>query len=249
LAGEDEDLQRPALTAALARKHICGFTVTPPKGSDLSQDVIHAELTAIARTGAPLSIYQLPQITENEMSAKTVADLEQEFPNIYLLKDTSGKDRVILSGKTSSGENTDRLFLVRGAEGAYSRWYGSPRTHNHALYDGFLLSTANCFARELSTVIALLDAGNREEADELSGRIEAVVNDVFAAAAGLPFGNPFANANKAIDFHYAWGQSGSESRSLPMTHSGTRLPSDLVEFAGRRLSEEGFETGSGYVNG
>ena len=80
--------------ASLAAHRICGFTVTPPAGRSLEQGVIRAELETIARTGVPLAIYQLPQVTENEMSPGTVADLASAYPNIYLMKDTSGEDRV-----------------------------------------------------------------------------------------------------------------------------------------------------------
>ncbi|MFW6002679.1 MAG: dihydrodipicolinate synthase family protein, partial [archaeon] len=70
---------------------ICGFTVTPPKGQDLSQETIYKELENILATSYPVSLYQLPQITENEMTPKTVMKLASQYPNFYLLKDTSGE--------------------------------------------------------------------------------------------------------------------------------------------------------------
>ncbi|TVR69286.1 MAG: dihydrodipicolinate synthase family protein [Spirochaetaceae bacterium] len=223
--------------AALARRRICGFTVTPPKGATLDQAVILAELEAIAATGVPLSIYQLPQITENEMSPETVARLTDRFPNIYLLKDTSGRDAVV-----RSDVDLGNLFLVRGAEGEYAGWSraaGGP-------YDGFLLSTANSFAAELGLMLQYLEEGEREAAEELSRRVTTAVEEIFTAAADLPFGNPFANANKAFDHHFAWGDDAPRIEP-PMTHSGNRLPRELILAAGEALSRQGLESGPGYM--
>lgn len=222
----------------LSDRRICGFTVTPPKGSVLTQDTILAELETIASTGAPIAIYQLPQITENEMSPETVASLIARFPNIYLMKDTSGADRVVLAKP-----ELENLFLVRGAEGDYARWIKS----NDGYYDGFLLSTANSFAAELGTMIAALKSGDLSRAAELSGRVSTVVGALFAEAGKLGFGNPFANANKAFDHHFAWGPR-ANAHPAPMTHSGKRLPDALIGIAGRLLADNGFDVGDGYMS-
>lgn len=221
----------------LASQRVCGFTVTPPKGADLDQSVIRTELEAIARTGVPLAIYQLPQITRNEMSPATVAELVAGFANVYLMKDTSGKDAVALAKP-----DLDNLFMVRGAEGEYSRWIRS----NGGAYDGFLLSTANSFAADLGRMIALLLAGQIAQAEEISARVSAVVSALFTEAAKLPFGNAFANANKAFDHYFAWGPE-ADSRPAPMTHSGNRLPRELLDLARVQLQVHGFDTGSGYM--
>lgn len=223
-----------------AARRLAGFTVTAPKGAHLDQQTIHAELDAIAALGAPLAIYQLPQITENEMAPDTVSRLAAARANVYLLKDTSGADRVIGSDADLHG-----LFMVRGAEGDYARWF--KRTPAERLYDGFLLSTANCFAAELSGVIRLLGEDRVAEAQELSTRVARVVTAVFAAAAPLPFGNPFANANKAIDHFFAHGATLAHKLEPPMTHSGTRLPRGLVSLAGEALVDEGFSVEHGYL--
>lgn len=224
--------------ASLASRRICGFTVTPPAGRSLEQGVIRAELEAIARTGVPLAIYQLPQVTENEMSPGTVADLASAYPNIYLMKDTSGEDRV-----ARARPELGNLFLVRGAEGEYASWL----RESGGLYNGFLLSTANSFARELGTMIRLVEEGRQAEADELSRRVSAAVAAVFEEAGALPYGNPFANANKAFDHHFAWGPEAGE-HDPPMTHSGSRLPRSLVTAAGEALAEQRFDPGAGYMS-
>ncbi|MGB9687034.1 MAG: dihydrodipicolinate synthase family protein, partial [Rectinema subterraneum] len=98
----------------LKEKKICGLAVTAPKGKDVSQPSIQKHLEDILHLSMPIALYQLPQITENEISPETVAALVSNYPNLYLIKDTSGADRV-----ATSGMNFDDVFLVRGAEGDY----------------------------------------------------------------------------------------------------------------------------------
>lgn len=222
---------------ALAARRVCGFTVTPPKGADLGQTVIRGELESILGLGYPTALYQLPQITENEMSPETVSDLAARYENFYLFKDTSGGDRVALSGTPTAD-----VFMVRGAEGGYAK-HLKPAGGR---YDGFLLSTANSFAAELSEIVELVFAGRQEEAAALSARVETVVNGVFDAVSALPYGNPFANANKAIDHVRAYLPDHG-SVPPPMTHSGNRIPQDAVELAERLLREEDLLPGRGYL--
>jgi dihydrodipicolinate synthase/N-acetylneuraminate lyase len=211
--------------------------VTPPKGADLDQTVIRGELESILGLGYPTALYQLPQITENEMSPETVSDLAGRYENFYLFKDTSGGDRVALSGAPTAD-----VFMVRGAEGGYAK-HLKPAGGR---YDGFLLSTANSFAAELSEIVELVFAGRQMEAAELSARVETVVNGVFDAVSALPYGNPFANANKAIDHVRAYLPDHG-SVPPPMTHSGNRIPQDAVELAERLLREQDLLPGRGYL--
>lgn len=215
-----------------------GFTVCPPNGKDLPQETIYNALADILKLGFPTALYQLPQITQNEMSPETVAELAARFPNFILFKDTSGADRV-----ADSGLDFGEVFLVRGAEGDYARWLkagGGP-------YDGFLLSTANCFGRELSQVIELLMSGRRDEAQRLSDRLAAVVKEVFALVAGLPDGNAFANANKAMDHFFAHGPEAA-SVNPPRLHAGSRLPIEVIRQAGAALERYSFLPQRGYLD-
>ena len=127
----------------LAQAGVCGFTICPPRGKELSQQQMSSALRGILETQVPVAIYQLPQVTQNEMSPELVAELARQFPNFILFKDTSGADRVALSG-----QKLENVFLVRGAEGDYVRWLKIVK----GPYDGFLLSSANCFARELHQI-------------------------------------------------------------------------------------------------
>ncbi len=216
---------------------LVGFTVCPPKGADLPQAALRDALADILELGFPTALYQLPQVTQNEMSPETVADLAARFPNFILFKDTSGADRGANSGQDFGG-----VFLVRGAEGDYARWLKS----GGGPYDGFLLSTANCFGRELHQVIELLKSGRREEGQRLSDRLSAVVKEIFALVAGLTDGNAFANANKAMDHFFAHGPSAA-GVTPPRLHAGRRLPVEVIRQTGAALERYGFLPQRGYL--
>ena len=224
--------------AALARSGVVGFTVCPPKGSDLAQTEIDGALCRILERGLPTALYQLPQVTGNEMSPETVARLAGRYPNFYLFKDTSGADRV-----AASGLEFDGVSLVRGAEGGYANW-----THGgNGPYDGFLLSTANVFAPQLHTLLDLLDRGRGAEAQKLSGRIETVVKQTFALVADFPGGNAFTNANKVLDHVMAYGAA-ARDQEPPLLYSGARLPAEFVDQAVAFLRAAGLFSDAGYLH-
>lgn len=206
----------------------CGFTVCPPKGKDLSQDQIYQALLPVMQLKVPIALYQLPQVTENEIAPETVVQLAAEFENFYLLKDTSGNDRVALSEFDLHG-----LYLVRGAEGNYHKWL---RT-NQGPYDGFLLGTANSFGPELIEIINNITAGNLDAAKALADKLTTLINEVFAYAAPLPAGNPFTNANKAIDHFFAHGPDALDIPP-PRLHSGDRLPTDFLDKTAEALKRQ-----------
>lgn len=221
---------------ALRRSSVCGFTVCPPHGAGITQAQIGAALDAVLARGLPVALYQLPQVTGNEMAPETVAALAERHPNFLLLKDTSGADRVAASGLRS-------VFLVRGAEGDYAHHLAEAG----GAYDGFLLSTANVFGAQYAELIEHLRAGRRDAADALSARVGAAVDAVFAAAAPLPYGNAFTNANKALDHFMAHGPA-ARARPGPRLHSGQRLPAELIGVAGDALERTGLMPARGYLD-
>jgi dihydrodipicolinate synthase/N-acetylneuraminate lyase len=228
--------ERDAL-ACLAKSSVCGFTVCPPSGSGLGQDVIRSGLERVLSLGAPVALYQLPQVTGNEMSPATVAALAERFPAFYLFKDSSGADRVAASGFREA-------FLVRGAEGGYAGQLALAGGD----YDGFLLGTANCFARQLCEMIADVRAGRWREAEEFSGKLTAVWGELFQPASKVGHGNAFTNANKAMDHFLAHGP-GASRLAPPLLHGGERLPSDLVRAAEAALTRHGLMPTRGYLEG
>jgi len=221
----------------LAQAGVCGFTICPPRGKELSQQQLGAALRSILEKQVPVAIYQLPQVTQNEMSPELVADLARQFPNFILFKDTSGADRVALSG-----QKLENVFLVRGAEGDYVRWLKAVK----GPYDGFLLSSANCFARELHHIIENLRVRRAKAARERSEHLTSCINEVFGVVTGLPHGNPFANANKAVDHFFAFGPKARDAPP-PRLHAGVSLPADVIHATGEILSRHGLMPEKGYL--
>jgi dihydrodipicolinate synthase/N-acetylneuraminate lyase len=232
-SGADEDL------SALLDSGVCGFTVCPPRGAGLSQDAIYAALASVLELGVPTVLYQLPQITENEMAPETVARLAAQFANFFMLKDTSGADRVALAGIDLGG-----VLLVRGAEGEYARWLretGGP-------YDGFLLSTANCFAAQYHTMIEQIELGEFDAARQGIAPVERVVARAFEWVADEPRGNPFTNANKAIDHVLAYGPRALEV-APPTLHASGTLNLETIREANDVLAFEQLLPEMGYLGG
>jgi dihydrodipicolinate synthase/N-acetylneuraminate lyase len=229
-AGEPEPL------AVLARSCVRGFTVCAPAGSGMGQDAIRASLEQVLSLGVPVALYQLPQVTGNEMSPETVAALAARFPGFYLFKDSSGADRVAAAGFRGA-------FLVRGAEGGYAGHLALAGGR----YDGLLLSTANCFARQLGGMIDDLRAGRREEAEAVSRRLTAVWEELFGPASRVGFGNAFTNANKALDHFLAHGPDAG-GLPPPLLHGRKRLPPELVAAAGASLARHGLMPARGYLS-
>jgi len=223
---------------ALFASNVVGFTVCPPKGSQLSQSVLADALTEVAGRGLPLAVYQLPQVTGNELTAGTIETLAARFPGFYLFKDTSGTDRV-----ARSNLDFHDVFLVRGAEGDYHRWLinaGGP-------YHGFLLSTANVFAAQLRAIQSMLDESQADKAAMLSGRISRVIEGCFKMVAGFPAGNAFTNANKVLDHLMAFGEQGLH-HDTPLLYSGVRLPAKFIEHAAELLRQEELFPVRGYLS-
>jgi len=211
--------------------------VCPAKGSDLSQAAIAEALASVLERGLPVALYQLPQVTGNVMSPETIRKLAEEYPNFYLFKDTSGHDRVAESQLDFAG-----VFLVRGAEGDYARW---PKSAGGP-YDGFLLSTANVFARELDAVLTLLEQGRCAESQTLADRLTRTVDGVFKLVSAFHTGNAFTNANKTMDHLMAYGERGLRHEP-PLLYSGVRLPASLMASAAELLRQNGLMPSKGYL--
>lgn len=223
----------------LKQSRVCGFTVCPPRGADLTQEQMQADLATILELDLPTAIYQLPQVTQNEMSPELIKQLAERYVNFVLFKDSSGSDRVALEDRGQSG-----IFLVRGAEGDYAAWL----QESGGAYHGLLLSSANCFSAQLRAIITLLEEGKDEAAQNLSARLTQVVDLVFGLVDRLPQGNPFTNANKALDHFMAYG-SEAEQMPPPMLHSGRRLPQKVMQEVGKILKNAKLIPQKGYLTG
>ena len=216
--------------------HICGITICPPRGKDLSQGEIDADLSEVMDMALPTALYQLPQLTQNEAAPETFSGLTEKYSNLIFFKDSSGNDRIASSSVDKGG-----VFLVRGAEGDYASWLreaGGP-------YDGFLLSTANSFPRELRSVVDNLEKGDFKAAGETSVRLSTVIGKIFAIVQPLPHGNAFTNANKAIDHFLAYGPDAA-SRPGPLLHAGVRLSREILMATRVVLDSQGLLPERGY---
>ena len=227
--GNDGEILQP--------NHVCGFTICPPRGKALTQHQIEAGLSTVLDIGMPTALYQLPQVTENEVAPETFERLVQKFSNLFLFKDSSGQDRIATSDVYKGG-----VFLVRGAEGSYAQWL----TGTGGSYDGFLLSTANCFSHNLSSLIENLEKKELGKAREISGRLTTVVSEVFALVQPLPYGNPFTNANKAIDHFFAFGPRAITTEG-PMLHKKIRIPHNVIQATGAILTHHDLMPERGYM--
>ena len=222
---------------ALKHNRVAGFVVCSPRGKDITQEQMHRDLSSILEIGVPVALYQLPQVTQNEMAPELVADLARRFPNFIFFKDSSGSDRV-----ASSAMDFDGVFLVRGMEGDYARWLKL----EGGSYDGLLLATANAFAAELHHLRVCLEAGRREEARSLSERLTRLIGELMDIVGSLTDGNKFANAAKAADHFFAFGPRAAEV-SPPRLHSGRCLPVEIIRAAGRALTQHQFMPAKGYL--
>jgi 4-hydroxy-tetrahydrodipicolinate synthase len=221
----------------LDEARVCAFAVCPPKGATLTQQEIHTSLSELMETGLPMALYQLPQLTDNEVAPETFEGLAVKHANLIFFKDSSGHDRIAASSVDTGG-----VFMVRGAEGEYARWLkfaGGP-------YDGFLLSTANYFPAELHKLIKAVETGNMGLAHEISARLTAVVRQVFELVKPLPHGNHFTNAAKAIDHYRAFGALG-RTKEGPMLHAGVRLPQQVITETGAVLDRFELMPHEGYL--
>jgi dihydrodipicolinate synthase/N-acetylneuraminate lyase len=235
---DPKDLSGDDALRMLKDRRVCGFTVCPPAGKMLTQAAMEAGLSGILDLRLPTALYQLPQVTENEVSPETFGRLLGKYFNLIFFKDSSGQDRIATSEVDKGG-----VFLVRGAEGDYAKWLrdaGGP-------YAGFLLSTANCFARELSALIENLEKGDQKKADEISERLTAAITEVFALVQPLPCGNAFTNANKAIDHFFAFGPR-ADTKKGPMLHAKVRIPGDVIAETGAILNRRQLMPVKGYLD-
>jgi dihydrodipicolinate synthase/N-acetylneuraminate lyase len=224
-------------TDALVRANICGFAVCPPTGQGFSQPEIQAGLSTVLETGLPIALYQIPQVTKNEISPEVLSALASRFANFYLFKDTSGNDTAVLSGLLPG-----KVFCVRGMEGDYSRWLDPGR-----LYDGFLLSMANGMARELDEMIAAFLSGKGARAEALSDRVSSVIRGLHHAVSDIAEGNRFTNSVKAMDHFLAWGEKALDT-DPPRLHGGTSLSREIIRRTRDVLLAHRIEIGKGYLS-
>ncbi len=173
------------------------------------------EMGRILNIGLPMAFYQLPLVTGVTVDPAVIRELADCYDNLIIAKDSGGKDEMALSGLLR-----DRLMLLRGAEGDPSGMISG----ESPVYDGLLLSTVNCFAREHSELMKCMRsyAGYGD-----------VISEVFDAVTE-PVSNAFSDAVRAICQAKKYGP---EAGSMDCyCYNGKKLPSELIKCAYESLS-------------
>jgi len=219
-----------ALGRRVKEAPVVGIVACAPSGAEQSEAAMEASFDRILELGLPTAIYQLPQVTRNEISAASIARLASQFSNFFMVKDSSGEDHIALADVDTGG-----VFLVRGAELGYSGWL-KPR----GPYDGFLLSTANWLAPQLASIAA--GAGTVR----LDAAVDAAVAGAFGLVPGYPTGNAFGNSATLMDHVLAFGD-GAVSVPGPFSRDGKAFPQQLVDQAVQLMRKNGLLPAIGYL--
>jgi 4-hydroxy-tetrahydrodipicolinate synthase len=227
-----EVLHRAKLIEDYLTDHKCeasffGLTLCAPVNEKITQNQIikHFE-KIIENTLLPISIYQLPQVVKCEIKPETLKYLKDRFKKrIVLFKDTSDEDKVIDS-KIDFGD----LKFLRGAEKNYFN-HIKPR----GKYDGFLLSTANCFGKVLREILKEVEENNFEKAENLSKKLSDIIRVSFDKGEKLNFGNPFSNVNKAF-LHIIFNKEKFNDLDCK-TCFKNNIPDDFLTYANGLLVE------------
>jgi 4-hydroxy-tetrahydrodipicolinate synthase len=161
--------------------------------------ILHHFQAILKHTRSPIAVYQLPQITQCMIDRETMEELAKD-KRVTMFKDTSGTDSIAQKGPIPG------VLFVRGAEGSYVESLAPLGT-----YHGWLLSSGNVFGPALRRILDLHGNGEAERARQLSSIVTFMVEALFEAASDIPFGNPFSNANRALDHLLAMGSSWRDS--------------------------------------
>ena len=198
---------------AMAALDVKAFVFCVPAGLE-DREAQLREMGRILDMGLPMAFYQLPLVTGVTVDPAVVKELADRYSNLIVAKDSGGKDEMAKSGLLK-----DRLMLLRGAEGDQTEMISG----SGAIYDGLLLSTVNCFAREHSELMQ----GIRD----YSGYGD-VISEVFDAVAE-PVSNPFSDAVRAICYAKEYGEEAAEIDIY--CYNGETLPAELAAEAAASL--------------
>ena len=185
----------------------------------------------------PLALYHIPFITKSKLAPATFQRLVEQYHTIFLFKDSSGQDLIADAPGDHGG-----VFLFRGAEGNYSE----ALKDSGGAYDGFLLSTANCFAGELAAIIDYVERGAFPAAEYFSDAITNTVTEVNRLTSPLHSGNLYATTMKAIDHFYAFGPGAGREQG-PLLHGSMRIPEKVIEATGTILRQFDLMPARGYA--
>ena len=209
---ETAGVKEPA--EAMKLLDVKAFVFCVPKGvQDRSQQI--REMSRVLDLSLPMAFYQLPLVTGVTVEAEVIAELAAKYSNLIMAKDSGGKDELAKSGLLSG-----RLMMLRGAEGDPADMIRG----DNAIYDGLLLATVNCFAKEHSELLQ----GKRE----YSGYGDVIMK-MFDAVTD-PVSNAFSDAARAICHAQKFKE---QAPGIPCyCYDGRTLPVSLIETAREALA-------------
>ena len=209
MAGTDDKKQ------AMASLHVRGFVFCVPNGvADPAEQ--KKQMRRILANDLPMAFYQLPGVTGVTVDPAVIAELAAEFDNLIIAKDSGGADEMAKSGLLNN-----RLMLLRGAEGDPA----SLVRGETACYDGLLLSTVNCFAKEYGAFM---------EGTITYRGFGDVIGEVFEEAGKDPISNAFSDAVRAICHAQEYGEAAMETPCY--CYNGEELPVRLIRTACQSLA-------------
>lgn len=233
-------LARAKIVQGMVSGNAPAVAVCPPVGEEHNEEAIEMHYRMVLDTvPGPVALYELPQVTKNHITGRLLERLAGEYARVIMLKDTSGEDVIAGAGADYGG-----VFLVRGAEGHYA----TQLIEGGGRYNGLLLSTANTFGRQLAEIVALVEAGDRARAVAVSDRLTVLVDMLFDTVADVPFGNAFANANRAVDHLLAYGKRWADAEG-PFAFDGQAIDRPVIGRIAELLRAQGLLPAAGYLGG
>ncbi len=210
---------------AMAIKEVEAFMICVPQGvADPKEQ--EKELGRILDLGVKMAVYQLPQMTGVTISAETLKNLTDKYPNLIFGKDSDEENTLV-----SSGIFTNRLMLFQGAEGDPTKLVMG----EEPVYDGLMLATVNCFPSIYADILA--GKGGYE-------RIASIIEGTFKAAKAEPVSNIFSDAVRAIDHVLYYGRLAPKVDCYCIY--GALLPKKLIETCAALFEEAGMMPEKGY---
>ena len=198
---------------------VVGFTVCPPQGDDLTQEQISRRWKRCCSCSIRRRCTSCLKSPKTKSRPPTFLQLVERYPNLYLLKDTSGQDWIARAGSIPVA-----CFWSAGPRAVTAA--GSNRPEG--------LMTDCCSARQTTSLRSWPKSsdwwtpGSVNRPTPSPTASSSVVSRCFEIVAGVPLGNPFTNANKLLDHVLAYGAE-AVRQPPPMLHGGTRLPRELIE--------------------
>lgn len=221
-----------------------GFCINPTSNIDNDKEIEQGMEDILKKyENYPFAIYQIPQITNSEISSQSLYKLCCKYENLIILKDTSEQDNLIKSGEHFGG-----LFLIKGGDKNMIN-HLMPKNDGVLTYDGLMFSTANNYPVLLKQMMDnLCNDNNIENALKISKQITNLFESTFELAKDYSFGNPYTNCAKMVDYFMSFGAQllQHKDKNIPITNKGVKYDEkeliklhSILEASGDILTQNG----------